>query len=330
MLIKDLEYINISSLYIDIIEYAISNVFPCSAVGSLMLEPLIGGFSKAKIFKFSVNDQNYVLRLLDKNKRPEKRLSELNAHQIAADLGISPKIHYINSKSDPLVVIMDYIDGRPFLKEDLNDNVIIQNIMDSIKKFHNHAGYIVTKKSKIDSMQKNYEDALQKGAVYPSDFERLYKELKNDLKWRNSQLKPSHGDLNLDNIMILNNKKIMLIDWAESKIDNPFLDIGWFSCLSGASIQQTTNMLEKYISKNATKTDIKDIMFFQNAARFYLATYWIGKQKEKSVATLDKILDSKIRVDLSKKIIDLDDENFTKSALSWLKEYKQNQYLYKN
>lgn len=307
--------------------------FICEAIENIdcnpeEFEPLIGGFSNAKIFKFKVDEKSYVLRIFDKEKPIEKRTSELTAHKIAADLEIAPKVHYINSEFDPLVMIMDYIDGRSFSSDDLSDKEIIKNIMYSIKKFHNHSKGVVLKKTKFDSMNENYENAIKNGVVYPSEFNEMRKKLLQKFEELNDSILPSHGDLNIDNILITADKKVFLIDWAESKSDNPLMDIGWLSCLSGATIQQTTDLLEQYLLRTPTEIDVNKAMFFQNAARFYLATYWIGKQKERDQKILDDLLECPLKVDLSKKIIDLDDKSFTKASLSWFKEFKENQYLY--
>jgi len=112
------------------------------------------------------------------------------------------------------------------------------------------------------------------------------------------------------------------------------LDIGWLASCLELDNNQTKKLLRKYLSIDPTSADFREILYFKNLTNFVVTTLLIGAQEEKNQDALDYLLQTTV-----KKSFDPDNEDittleilskkglvFTKYALSWLKEFIENQY----
>ncbi|KPK32132.1 MAG: hypothetical protein AMS24_04935 [Chlamydiae bacterium SM23_39] len=269
---------NLPNVYISPVYEALSTIVEKEDKNDIKFQPLLGGFSTAQLFQFEVKNKKYVLRLLDVKKSIKKRKSEITAHKIGSQLKIAPKLIYVDQLS--LVMLMDFIEGRLFVKEDLNNINIIEKIMQAIKKFHNYYENInLLKCTKVKSLQNIYMQ-FKKKDVYPYYFDQLHKKLQKKATKLNTKHIPSHGDLNPSNILIATNGNIYLIDWTEATIDNPFLDIGWLSCFSEASKDQIKKLLKGYFKREPTKSEIKEVLFYKDITTIFMTTLWIGRQEK--------------------------------------------------
>ena len=302
-------------------------------INSIDMKPLLGGISKSKLFKFNANGKTYVLRLLAKDKPLESRISEISAHRIADNLDIAPKVVYIDSEENPNIVIMEFVEGRLFEREDLSNKTLLKKIMVALKEFQNYPKkFGISNKTNIDGIDDLYKRKLDKGTIYPSGFNEMLNELKEDYRLFSAGKSIIHGDLNPGNIIITKEEKIYFIDFALSGIDNPFADIGWFACILGATDKQISDILEAYLNRTPTINETKCVKFFINETNFLLATLWIGRQDERDKETLDNILasnDLKRSSEYINEGITVDhiikqnnSLELTKYALSWFKEFR--------
>jgi len=92
---------------LDDIQQAIVTIFKNKKLQGKLL-PLSGGFSLAKVFKFTVDDNQYVLKYLS-DIEPDKNQREIKANQLAASLKISPELIFVNDQQN--IMISRYIQG---------------------------------------------------------------------------------------------------------------------------------------------------------------------------------------------------------------------------
>jgi len=326
---------NISPIYLKSIKEAISKVAPNKDLNSIEFTPLLGGLSKAVLLTFKANGKQYVLRLLDKSL--EIRKSEIVAHKIADNLGVAPKIFYIDSEENPLVIMMEFIDGRDFTAKDLNNKKLLKKTMDVIRKFNNcNKKNIISHKVKLDLYDDLYNRMLKSGSVYPSGFEEMRKKLRKDYEKLSRTHLPTHGDFIPWNILITKDEKVYLIDWPNTRLDNPFVDIGSFAYIAGASKEQIKNMLKAYLLRRPTKSEIDEVMFFQSVELFLFAIWMIGIQEEKDQKKLDSILSKTtkkfsehLRDGVKDRIKGMKGLELTELSLSMFKELKENMQVHK-
>jgi len=109
---------NISPVYHSSIVEAIAKMTTNEDTSKIVFTLMLGGLSNAQLFQMNVDNRKYVLRLLDEKKAVERRKSEVYGHLLGASLKIAPKLIYTDQI--PLVMVMEFIEGRTFSHSDLN------------------------------------------------------------------------------------------------------------------------------------------------------------------------------------------------------------------
>jgi len=274
------------------VQEAIKMIAQNYTLNTLCFEPLLGGLSKSKVYRVDINNKKFVVRFLDENEPLERRLSEVRAHQIGAKLNIAPKLFYTNQ--NPLVFVMEFIEGRALSRQDLGNQETVIKIVRAIKKFHHQAPsenlHQQTRSEMIQGLYKYNQE--QNGVVYPSCFDDLHEKLQTNSVALKANLLPTHGDLNLDNVLIANDGNVYFIDWAEAHVDNPFLDIGALVCFTAANNDQIKNLLQEYLGRIPNESEFKEVLFCRDIIIFHVATFWIGRQEERCLDTLNILLET--------------------------------------
>jgi thiamine kinase-like enzyme len=314
-----------------LVHQAIDSVFP--DYKTFEVKKMVGGLSIASLFELTIDDKRYVLRLLSPDKSHYKRKSEAKAHQKATELGIAPQLHYIDDVEDPFVIIMDYIEeARTLTRYDLNNGKLMCELMTTLRKFHNISDIDLHTQSRMNSLDKTYKAYSESGKVsYPSCYSDLLTKLKKDFDSVHTLLTPIHGDLSPRNVLLTNDGKIFLIDFAEAHLGDFFVDFGWFSCVTEADPIQIDFLLKAYLQREPTTAEIKKVLFFKNFSYFFLSNSWLRRQNERDPNTLDLLLASPsippasdyIHKDITPEdILSSGDQlSITKYSLGFLKEY---------
>jgi|APSaa5957512622_1039677.scaffolds.fasta_scaffold02928_7 thiamine kinase-like enzyme len=326
---------NVSEVFKQPIQEALATASAKDDIDNIKLKPLLGGLSKSKLFQFDVKGKRYVLRILDEMKDVEKRKAEVAGHSIAAGLGIAPELFYVDSMS--LVIVMEFIDGRLFSRDDLNNEVVVREVLHTVKRFHDYSGdrRLLRERTTIELIQNIYKKHSAQGTVYPSCFEGLLENLDQEAVaiYENTKCVPLHGDLNHNNIIITKDGKVYLIDWSEARMDHRFSDIGWMSCFLGAEKEDIRNLLEGYFGREPSQNEIEEALFFNDATILLAAAAWMHCQEERNQEKLDILLEEPLKKGTqyvkegitTQEVNALEGIDATKYALGWLKEFIENQ-----
>jgi aminoglycoside phosphotransferase (APT) family kinase protein len=112
-MLLDLEKEQIS----DVVKPFLRSLDPVSSItpAELVYTPLKGG-SKASLYRFDINLQPYVLRLLPPRTPEYKRESQIALAKQAGVIGVGPKVLFVDA--DMQAFIMEYIEGRQSESDD--------------------------------------------------------------------------------------------------------------------------------------------------------------------------------------------------------------------
>lgn len=320
--------------YASPIQAALTALAPKQHIETIRFSPLLGGLSTARLFKTEIDGKKCVLRLLDPARAFERRQSEIAGLRIGAKLKIAPECLYADEAA--LVIIVQFIEGRTFSHNDLSDKKLVKKVMQAVRTFHDYTGeehLIQHQVQKVDTIQSRRERCLKEGAIYPSCYDSLFSNLKDRFSQVGTKKVPVHGDLNPENIIVGQDGRIYLIDWAEACMESSSLDIGWFSCFSGASKKQIRTLLREYCGREPTKAELQGTFLFKDFTSLFLATAWIGRQEERDQDTLDTLLKNPLekgsdyvkRGITTKMMTTASGRELTNYALGWLKEFIEDQ-----
>jgi thiamine kinase-like enzyme len=326
---------NLPDVYVAPIQEALSTIVSQDKLESVRFSPLLGGLSTSRMFQTIVDEKKYVLRLFDPKRAIERRRSEIEGLRIGARLQIAPQLIYANEAA--LVAVLEFIEGRTFTHEDLDNKELVKKLMRAVRTFHDYADgqhLIRAQIKKIDTIQARRERCVKEGAVYPSCYDDLFQQLKNSFATLCSQPCPVHGDLKPENVIIANDGGVYLIDWAEACIENPLYDIGWFASFSGASPEQMHSLLREYCQREPNTDEVRETFIHKDFATLFLATAWIGRQEVKDQTKLDALLESPLEKGASYIKRGITTTLMTKKsgievtlyALGWLKEFIEDRY----
>lgn len=222
------------------IRQAISKCFP-RLKPEVKLEPLTGGYSTARIFKFRHGDAEYVVRYIGEQD-PEQIQRELVATQIACKLGISPQLIYFNH----YLLIMRCIQGRVLTMVDYQQSAVQAKIMQLLNKLSAvPTTLLLPARTYQERIATLIEDIEQQTIVLAQwdDIKQKFQHLSNIVA-ANRQSAFSHGDPYNTNF-IIDDQQVYLVDWHDAGMNYPLVDLAVFSYGLALTKQQQMNLITR-------------------------------------------------------------------------------------
>lgn len=240
--------------------------------------PLKGGKSQAALYRFDLNKEAYVLRLLPPNADQLTRTHQITLAIEAGKIGIGPEIYFIDAQLKG--IIMKFIPGRIVQQADFeNPNCHLQFVK-LLKKLHQSAAKFPLACSPFQRFHNFLLKGVQNNIVYPPQFDEiiiLMKELEEILELKSMPLVPTHLDLHPSNIMIENNHFI-LVDWVNGGMSDPYFDLATFTTFLNLNDSQVLTFLTHYLERAPTQFEwnrfiiTKPIRLFVIAAALLTST----------------------------------------------------------
>lgn len=196
------------------------------------------------VLKIAVNDQTYILRLIDLNKGINDVREEVKIFKKMADIGISPKLWY-GHQSDG-VLLMDYINVVPGWQAKLTAQDL-QALAQQIKLMHQIGKFsqnnFVAKNGLLMQRRESFVKALSKHPVF-----YLHSSLLPILDKLDQFIEEkcfAHNDLHPSNILKDENQ-FFIIDVENAGLGDGDLDISLFAAACRLNPQQEQIFFEAY------------------------------------------------------------------------------------
>lgn len=239
------------------VETALLQAFDTTAMTDITL--LAGGLSAAPVYKITVNNKLYVLKL-----NPPAEMAATSGTVATTNLasaaaaGIAPSLYYHNAASG--VVISDFIENQP-IRSVFSPNRLVAELAATIKSIHAIPSNAdsTNMPETVDGMISRFrQTGILSGPVLDECFSH-YETIKSKYPWNDTDKVFSHNDLNPSNILC-DGKKIWIIDWDVASLNDRYIDLANAANFFIYTDEQEQAFLNAYF----------DHADGYNAARFYI------------------------------------------------------------
>jgi len=207
-------------------------------------EIVSGGNSGTPILKLTVQDKGYILRLLDNSLKSQQ---EITCSIVASQYKLCPLVIYpTTTKIKSHFIMMEYLPLPNFQQNDLHN---MQELIKQIKCMHE-----IEEKNLPHS--KNYSERI-KNYLMPTKFhlkEKIIEAVNNNPFPQKRPKVFCHNDINYHNLLV-DKKRVYLIDWADAGINDPIEEIAGFCNEANFSEEQALSFWHHF-DKNGTSQEL--------------------------------------------------------------------------
>lgn len=220
------------------------------------IQPMTKGLSGSLVFKISVNDKAYLMRVIPEAISRDNPAYYFECMQAAADAKLAPAVQYVDIEDR--ICITDFIAARPFpITKAVTEMADPVKRLHSLPKFANTLPYLAAADGFFEKfrqrgqlpeamMQLLVERYARISAIYP----------RNDQE----NMVSSHNDLKPDNI-IWDGVKPWLVDWEAARLNDRYVDLAAIANFVVKTEEDELAFLERYFGTPSTD---------YQRARFYL------------------------------------------------------------
>lgn len=236
----------------------------------IAVEPLMGGASTARLYRFALYETSYVLRILPGQASAETRMYQISLAQQAGKIGVGPTVYFVDSQMQALV--MEFIKGRTVEKSDFANADRLCSFAKLLRRLHRSTENFSRAVSPFKRFRDFYNNAVGHSFLPPrfAEVKVLMEVLEAILqRWPIAEV-PSHLDLHPLNIMLAN-ERFMLVDWVNGGRSDPNFDLATFSVFFDLSESQIQTFLANYFDREPMAHEYDRFTIIQPVRLFVIA-----------------------------------------------------------
>lgn len=243
---------------IEAVNQAFRETFGKVPVGNI--EPMNQGLSSAFVYKFTVLGKQFFLKI---NTQIGSFIDVDSPHKcmkIAAKAGVAPRVLFCN-KTDGLY-ITEYIKAESLTEKFNSFHDLLVILAGAIKGVHNLPPFPKTVNffDGVDLfIQKFQQSNLLPDRATREHF-NLYSEIRKAYRIIDSDLVPSHNDLNPNNLLY-NGDRFWIVDWDSAFLNDRYVDLAVIAKYFVLNEKHERLFLEAYFG---------DLMDEEKSSRFFL------------------------------------------------------------
>jgi len=220
------------------------------------IEPLTAGLSSALIFKMTVKDHPYLLRVITQTDAMGDPSIQFACMRPAADAGLAPRIWY--TSVEDRVSITDFVIARPFpIKTALRLMPATLKKLHALPPFANRMNYLVT----MDGFVQRFRSAQLLSGELAGDVFEQYERIKSVYPQDDpANLVSCHNDLKPENILF-DGQRVWLVDWEAGFLNDRYADLAVTGNFVVANDADEKDFLKTYFGQTPDE---------YQRARFYL------------------------------------------------------------
>jgi len=239
---------------------------------------LKGGRSQAAIYRFSIHEHTYVLRLFPPQAKQPARLHQVSMAKQAGKIGAGPKVFFTDPQLEGIII--DYIPGRTVHPMDFEDPDRLAQFACFLRCLHQSSEPFPVAISPF----RRFHDFLGRATQYHShlwfaEVKEIIEKLEAALQLYRVPNVPTHLDLNPLNIM-LTKEGFLLVDWVNGGMSDPYFDLAAFSIFHNLNESQSQAFLNHYFDRCPTQTEWSRFVIIQPIRLFVIAAAFLSVSQE--------------------------------------------------
>lgn len=251
----------IPETHLPAVETAIRQAFQTTAPDSISL--LSGGLSGSAVYKITVHNKAYILKLDTKPKAAANGLGTLL--QQVSDAGIAPPLLYHDQAAG--ISINGFIEGKP-AKAMMQADKLVSALGKTLRTLHHlpYTGESQDLAHTIDELITAFgAQQILYGPVVSTCLEG-YERIRTINPWLETDRVPAHNDLNPGNILS-DGEKIWLIDWDAAMPNDRFVDLAAAANFFAANETLEQLLLQVYYDRAPTQEEIARLFLMRQVSR---------------------------------------------------------------
>lgn len=248
---------------------------------SIEVVNLVGGMTNTN-YKVLLNGETYILRMPGKcTDKMINRENEYYNSKMMSSLGISPEISYFNPYTG--VKLGKYIEGAQMLtKVTAKLPQMMEEVTDILRKVHT-SDIVFSNTFDVFKELERYEKLILQAKA---EFYEGYEEVKSEVNRLGTHLyeelgitlKPCHNDLVPENLVKDRKKRLYLIDWEYSGMNDPCWDLASYILEEQLNEKQQQFFLTAYFQKTPEECEKKKIHLFKILQDFLWSVWTLAKE----------------------------------------------------
>jgi hypothetical protein len=187
------------------------------------IAPIIGGASGAFPFRVEIKDRRYLVRV-EGPESPLRNPHQYESMRIAADVGIAPKVHYVDEAAR--VVVMDFVEEQPLSAFPGGPRALAQAVgavLGRVRATQPFPRFIEYPEMVGRLWRWVCHTGLFAPGVLDPCTERLER-IRETYVWRSADSVSSHNDP-IPRNFLFDGERLWLIDWESAYRNDPLVDV---------------------------------------------------------------------------------------------------------
>jgi predicted Ser/Thr protein kinase len=282
-----------------IISDQLKSIFSVSDDQKIEIKKITEGRSDSAIYKASLNNKNYIVRMLSPERALNERKWEVELVQKTADKNISPQVYYVSP--DYQMIIMDFIDGENFYGSIARNPLLLKSLAQKLRILHSLP--VAEFAPKISTLEKNF--FVKTEAIEYQELLKTFRSLEKKFL-ENSDLTITHTDVHPGNL-IADQKNVWIIDWQDAGLYGPLFDLARFASIFKLPIKDEDFFIKAYFGREISSKEkinylrAKKIAYIRNIDT--LISLYIKNIDKKDLVVKQLFIDSKKDFSLEEKLL---------------------------